>query len=147
MATEYTFNGRLISIPGAYSEVKSGINNPPLDFSYGNVLVIDKDPNNPFGGGAGIAGELDSGEKAVYPFDNLIDFREFIVGGKLWDNAQPMFRPAGPGSNGVSKINYVKAFTTLAASLDLTWTGGGPDGGVLSFKTRMEGLPGNGVRR
>lgn len=146
MATEYTFNGKLISIPGAYSQVKSGVNNQPLDFSYGNILIIDKDPNNPFGGGAGIDGELSEGEKAIYPFDNLVDFRKFITGGKLYDNALPMFRPAGPGSQGVSKILYVRAFTTIAAIKSLTWTGGGANGGTLVFKTKNEGLCGNGVQ-
>jgi hypothetical protein len=146
MATETTFNGKLVSIPGSYSQTKSGVNNPPLNFSYGNVLVIDKDPNNAFGGGAGISGELTSGEKAVYPFDNLQDFRKFIVGGKLYDNAYPMFRPAGAGSNGVSKIYYVRAFATTGATLGLTWTGGGANGGVLSFKAKHEGLAGNGVQ-
>lgn len=145
MATEKTFNGRLITIPGAYAKTESGVNNPPLDFSYGNVLVIDKDASNPFGGGAGIAGELVSGDKAVYPFDNLLDFQNFIKGGELYDNAIPMFRPSGPGTNGVSKIYYVRALETTGATHTLTFTGGGSDGGALNFKTRIEGLAGNGV--
>lgn len=145
MATKFTFNGKLISVPGAYSEVKSGVNNPPLDFSFGNVVIIDKDPNNPFGGGAGIDGELFEGEKSVYEFDNLSDFRKFIGGGKYWDNALPLFRPSGPGSTGVSKILYTRAFTTVAPTLTLAWTGGGAAGGTLVFKSRHEGLCGNGV--
>lgn len=146
MATEKTFNGRLITLPGAYSQVKSGVNNPPLDFSYGNVLVIDKDANSPFGGGAGISGELTTSNEAVYSFDNLRDFRAFIGGGKLYDNALPLFRPAGAGSNGVSKLYYVRALTTTASSVTLTWTGGGANGGSLEFKTKHEGLVGNGVQ-
>ena len=141
MATEYTFNGRLISIPGAYASTKSGVNNQPLDLSYGNVLLIDKDPNNAFGGGAGIAGELSSKEKAIYPFDNIKDFRDFIGGGKLYDNALPLFRPAGLGTNGVSKIFYVRAFTTTASKLALTWSAG-----AIEVKSKHEGLAGNGVQ-
>lgn len=140
MATEYTFNGRLVSIPGSYAKTESGVNNPPQDFSYGNVLVIDKDPTNPFGGGAGIKGELASGDKVIYPFDNLRDFQNFIKGGELYDNALPMFRPAGPGTSGISKLYYVRAFTTTSAVKSLALTNG-----TLNFKSKMEGLCGNGV--
>jgi len=58
MATEFTFNGKKVKLPGAYAEVKSGINNAPLDLPYGNVLIIDKDASNPFGGGSGVVGGI-----------------------------------------------------------------------------------------
>lgn len=139
MATEFNFNGRLIKLPGVYTEIKSGINNSPLNFSYGNVLVIDKSATNKFGGGAGIDGELEQGEDSIYGFDNIRDFRRFIGGGELWDNAAPLFRPFGAGSSGVSTLWYVRAVTTTAAKNTITWANGS-----LEFQVKHEGLAGNG---
>lgn len=140
MATQFNFNGRLIKLPGAYAEIKSGINNAPLNFSYGNVLVIETDDTNVFGGGAGVNGQNQSGEDAVYTFDNVRDFRRFVGGGELWDNVGPLFRPFGSGSLGVSKLLYVRALTTTGATALLTMANGS-----LTFATKHEGLVGNGV--
>ncbi len=146
MATEFNFNGRLIKLPGAYSEIKSGVTNPPLDFSYGNVLIIDKNPNNVFGGGSGVAGAINTGIDSIYGFNNLTDFRNFIRGGEIWDEALPLFRPNGVGSPGVSTLYYMRAFTTTAAEIATIWSGGGTGGGFWSVRTRHEGLAGNGVQ-
>ena len=145
MATEFNFNGRLIKLPGAYSQIKSGVNNAPLDFSYGNVLIIDKSTDNVFGGGSGVKGEINEDIDTIYKFDNLTDFRQFIRGGELWDKALPLFRPNGPGSLGISNLYYMRAMTTVAAKLNVTWSGGGANGGTLDIRTRHEGLTGNGV--
>lgn len=145
MATEFNFNGRLIKLPGAYTEIKSGVNNPPLNFSYGNVLIIDKDENNDFGGGSAVAGEIDQGIDTIYGFDNLADFRKFIRGGELWDKALPLFRPNGPGSLGISNLYYMRALTTTSATLSVAWIGGGPNGGTLEIRSRHEGRTGNGI--
>lgn len=145
MATEFNFNGRLIKLPGAYSQIKSGVNNAPLDFSYGNVLIIDKSEDNVFGGGSGVAGQINQGIDTIYKFDNLTDFRQFIRGGELWDKALPLFRPNGPGSLGISNLYYMRALTSVAATLAIAWSGGGTNGGTLAVRTRHEGLVGNGV--
>jgi len=146
MATTFNFNGRLIKLPGAYSQTKSGVNNTPLDFSYGGVLIIDKTADSVFGGGSGISGEISQLIDSIYQFDNLVDFRKFIRGGSLWDNALPLFRPNGPGSLGISGLHYVRALETTAATLTVAFTGGGANGGTLNVRTRHEGLAGNGVQ-
>jgi hypothetical protein len=140
MATEFNFNGQLIKLPGAYAEIKSGINNAPLAFSYGNVLVIDTDSSNEFGGGSGINGESAEGQDSIYTFDNVRDVRQFLGGGELWDNVGPLFRPFGSGSQGVSNLIYIRALTTVAATLELTL-----EKGALTFAAKHEGLVGNGV--
>jgi hypothetical protein len=140
MATQFNFNGRLIKLPGTYTQIKSGVTNPTLDFSYGNVLVIDNNVQNTFGGGSGINGESKQGQDSVYGFDNLPDFRAFVAGGEMWDNAKPLFRPFGSGSLGISTLWYVRGLSTIAASASLVWTNGS-----LTFKTQHEGLVGNGV--
>ena len=144
MATQFNFNGQLVKLPGAYTQVRSGITNPPLDLSYGNILVIDIDNASNFGGGAGINGELAEGEDAIYTFDNLRSFRSFIRGGKHWDLAEPLFKPFGAGINGISNLHYVRALTTDSASATIDLTGSAK-GGVFTIKAKHEGLPGNGV--
>lgn len=139
MATSYMFNGRLIKLPGVYAEVKSAINNPPANLSYGNILIVDTQ-DVPFSGGAGIAGEHANGQDAVYGFDNIIDFREFLRGGILWDIASPLFRPFSSAHNGVSNLYYVRPFTTIAATVAMTFTNGN-----FVIDTRSEGTCGNGV--
>lgn len=145
MATEFNFNGRLVKLPGAYTQIKSGVNNPTLDFSYGNVLIIDKSGDSVFGGGSGINGEINQEKDSIYQFDNLDDFRSFIRGGELYDKALPLFRPNGPGSLGISNLYYVRALDTVASKLSISWTGGGTEGGTLNMRARHEGLVGNGV--
>lgn len=140
MATAFNFNGRLIKLPGAYSQITSGINNAPLNLSYGNILVIDTDDTNEYGGGSGIDGQNQNAKDAIYQFNNIRDFRRFIAGGELWDNAKPLFRPFGSGSQGVSNLFYIRALTTTPGSVTLTVTNG-----ELIFKTKHEGLCANGV--
>lgn len=143
MATAFNFNGQLIELPGVNSQIKSGVNNPPANLSYGNILVLDVDPMNQFGGGSGILGTINSNDpkKNVYRFDNVKSFREFIRGGKYWDLAGPLFKPFGT-STGISQIIYVRPVQTIAASAAINFVSGG-NGGVLLLKTRHEGHVGN----
>jgi endonuclease YncB( thermonuclease family) len=143
MATQFNFNGQLVKLPGAYTQVKSGITNPPLDLSYGNVLIIDIDNTNEFGGGAGINGELAEGKDSIYTFDNLRSFRSFIRGGKQWDISQPLFKPFGAGINGISNLHYVRALSTVAADTTIDLTGSSA-GGEFTIQSKHEGLSGNG---
>ncbi len=144
MATENNFEGRKIILPGVYSVVKSGIKNPPITLSYGNVLIIDTGSGANYGGGAGINGALAEGMDAVYPIDNIKDFRTLTKGGYWYTLAKPLFEPQPkPGINGASTVYYVRAATTAPAEMDYTPEGGGANGGALVIQCRDEGLIGN----
>jgi len=143
MATSFVFNGKTRKEPGVYSQIKSGVKNPPLALSFGNVLVIDTGSGASYGAGPGINGTISSGKDAISVFDNIADFRTFIGGGLWWLLASPLFRPNGPGINGASLIHYVKAATTVPGSLTYTFVGGGGNGGVLNLRTKAEGLVAN----
>lgn len=146
MATSYIFDNKRISIPGAYSVIKSGIKNPPIDLEFGNALIIDAGSGAKWGGGAGINGELDNGKDALYTFTNTQDFQRHVAGGLWWWLCQPMFFPGGGAAGGVSSLTIVKAATTTASTMVFNPTGGGANGGTVTMKTRMEGLGANGVR-
>lgn len=139
MATKVNFNNKVVQLAGVYTRITSGVNNEEQGFSYGNVLVIDSDPLSKHGGGAGVAGELNQGEDSIYEFSRLIDFRDFVGGGKFYDLALPMFKPFG-NQIGISKLFYVRALTTTASSLTLTGANG-----EVAVKCRYEGLAGNGA--
>lgn len=151
MATSFNFDGNIVKIPGAYSNVKSGIKNPSQALPYGKVLVIDTGSGAGYGGGAGIDGEISSGNQAIYEFDNVKDFRDFTKGGLWYLLADPLFRPAGLASQGISSITYVKAATTIAAEISLSFTGDGDgsesvvNGGDIVIWVTDEGLVGNGA--
>jgi len=145
MATEVNFEGRKIILPGVYSTIKSGIKNPPISLSYGNVIIIDTGSGANYGGGAGIDGELASGLDTVFPTDNIEDFRTMVKGGYWYTLAKPLFEPLQqPGVNGASTVYYVRAATTVAATMTFSPVGGAANGGTLAFKCRDEGLVGNG---
>jgi hypothetical protein len=138
MAT-FIFNGKRIIQPGFYSEVKSGINNPLIDLAFGNVLIIDKDATSFHGNGASVAGTTASGIDALYGFNSISSFRDFIGGGLLYDLAQPLFRPFG-SANGVSNLFYIRALTTVPATVSLAFSND-----TIVFRTLNEGISGNGT--
>jgi len=140
MATSINFNNRLIRLPGVYTRITSGDNNQPQSFTFGNVLVIDNDPNSNFGGGAGIDGELNQGEDSVYEFDRLIEMRDFIGGGQFYDTSKALFKPLD-GQAGASKVFYLRMLSTTASTLTLT----GSNGEVV-VKCRYEGNAGSSIR-
>lgn len=146
MATEANFEGRKIVLPGVYSTIKSGIKNPPISLSYGNVLIIDTGSGAAYGGGAGINGDLASGLDTVFPVDNIADFRTMVKGGYWYTLAKPLFEPLQqPGINGASTVYYVRAATTVASTMTFNPVGGGANGGTLAMQIRDEGLIGNGT--
>ena len=147
MATKFEFGGKMITQPGTYAKTESGITNPPLDLSFGNMIVIDTGSGAGFGGGSGIAGTLKKNKDAIYVFDNIRDFRSFVKGGLWWLLAKPLFRPNKVGTPGISKIYYVKATTTVPAEIAPTvpLAGGGANGGTFDIQVRDEGLVGNGA--
>lgn len=144
MATTFYFNNKQITLPGVYSQIKSGINNPPLALDYGKVLVIDTGTGAGYGGGAGINGELSEKGDAVYVATSLREYQNFLKGGILWKTAEKLFKPDG-AQQGASAVYHVKAATTTAATLTFTATGGGAAGGTFKLKVRDEGVAGNGV--
>lgn len=146
MAREVNFEGKKIILPGVYSTVKSGIKNPPLSLSYGNVLIIDTGSGANYGGGAGINGTLVSGQDAIYPVNNIADFRTLTKGGYWYTLAKPLFEPVRQsGINGVSTVYYVRAATTVPAEMVFSPVGGGANGGTFEVQVRDEGIIGNGT--
>lgn len=155
MSTSHIFEGKLIKIPGVKSRIKSGIVNPPVASTFGNLLVIDTGSGAGYGGGAGINGEFESGKKSLYRFDTPQEFQSYIKGGLWWDLANPLFRPNGLGVNGIASLFYIRACTTTAAEINITFVGDGDgsgsvsasfaNGGTLKIKCKDEGVNANGV--
>lgn len=145
MATSFTFNNQVVKLPGSYSQFVSGVTNPPLSLSFGNVLLVDTGSGEGYGAGAGINGTLASGADAIYQSDTLAEFRGAIGGGILWDIAEKLFQPNGPGGgNGVSRLFYARAATTVAAEAEITFDAGA-NGGTAVIQAKNEGTVGNGV--
>lgn len=145
MSTELYFNGKVRSLPGAYSKITSGEQNTPANLDFGKVMIIDNGLGAGWGGGAGIDGELSNGKDSVYKFTDLESFRDFTKGGLLWKAAEKLFFPQ-PSTRGVSEILFAKAAVTVAPTLTFTATGGGAAGGSFKLKCKDEGVVGNGVK-
>ena len=144
MASTVIFSNRQITLPGAYSTIVSGENNPARNLDYGKVLIIDTGVfGTGFGGGAGINGTISQGQDAIYTFDNISDFRSFVKGGMYWKIAEALFTPdpSNPAAVGVSEILFVRAAKTTPAKLTFTST----DGGTFVVQTLDEGTVANGV--
>lgn len=147
MATTYFFDNKQVILPGAYSTIKSAIDNPPITANYGRILVIDNSIGATFGGGAGINGELASGANAIYRFSRLSEYQSFLKGGPFWKAAEPLFKPGLNSTiQGASEVLHVKAATTAAATMTFTATGGGANGGTFKVKPRDEGVIANGIQ-
>lgn len=144
MASTVIFSNRQITLPGAYSTIVSGENNPARNLDYGKVLIIDTGVfGTGFGGGAGINGTISQGQDAIYTFDNISDFRSFVKGGMYWKIAEALFTPdpSNPAAVGVSEILFVRAAKTTPAKLTFTST----DGGTFAVQTLDEGTVANGI--
>lgn len=150
MATSFYFNGRRRTLPGVYSRIVSGRQNPPLDLDYGNVLIIDNTASgvnnltaNGIRGGSGVNGEQNQGRDSIYTLSNLADFQEFVGHGWWYKAGEFLFRPNGTDP-GVSNVYIIKPATTTSATMTFTATGGGSNGGTFQFKTLDEGVQANG---
>ena len=152
MATVFNFNGEEVIIPGTRSRLVSGVTNQPQNLSYATCLVIDTGSGADYGYAAGINGEFAEGKDSIYEFTDMADWQNAVGGGLWWLLAKPLFKPAGFGIQGVSKILYARAADTTAASLTHTFLGDGtvsvstvsPNGGVINLKVKYEGVCGNG---
>lgn len=139
MANSIYVNGRFIKRAGVYAFIKSGIKNPPLNLSYGNIAIIDSGIGAGWGGGSGVNGEFAQGVESAYEFTKIQDFQAFVKGGELWNLAQGLFKPAS-GSSGVSKITLIQARETEGAEIEYNLTNGD-----ILLECKDEGLNGNGV--
>lgn len=126
MATKFIFNGKTISLPGAYSVIKAGFKNPPGVATYGNVLIIDTGLGATWGGGAGIAGTLANGKDAIYLAEDIEGYTNYQKGGLLWKLANAFYYPNGAGSRGVSQVFMAKAAATVPARISFTFHGASP---------------------
>lgn len=140
MATSIAVNGKTIKRPGVYALTESGIKYPPQNLSYGNICIIDSGLGAGFAGGAGVNGASTQGVDSVYEINTIQQYRAFMKGGALWDLGESLFKPSKNNYPGVSKVFYVKAATTTAASISLSLLGGS-----ITFTTRDEGEGANGV--
>lgn len=153
MPTQIVFNGKNRILPGIYTQIKSGIENPPRSASYGKLLMIDTGSfGATFGGGAGINGTLEKGKDAIYTLSNLREYRSFVKGGVAWLLGQPLFFPDGFSSEGVSEIQYVRACATVPAEISFDFGDAAEstqdssiDGGTIDIQVRNEGVIGNGL--
>lgn len=140
MATSHFFNGKQVKLPGVYSVVKSI---SPAVFSvatYSKAIIINTDPTIGFGGS--INGELTKGTDALYRFRNLSEAQSFFKHGKLWNLANPLFRPStSDGVDGISELYYINALTTKAPTITPAFS----TGGSLVIQCKDEGPCSNGV--
>lgn len=153
MATKAIFGGKTYIIPGAYSQIKSGIKNPSLSLEFGNALVINTGSEQNYTGGAGINGTLKSGKEALATFDNSRDMQKYVGGGLWWLLANPLFSPGGSAPAGVSSLTYIDASATVPAEIYIPF--GAQDdsdsdfvtanNGDIIIQVRAEGPAGNGA--
>lgn len=145
MATKYFFNNKQVVLPGAYSTIKSAIDNPSVNLSYGRVLVIDNGSGAAFGGGSGINGDLANGLDSIYRFSRISEYQSFLKGGIFWKAAEGLFKPQ-IGVQGASEVLHVRAATTTKATMTWSPTGGGSAGGSFKVSPRDEGVIANGIK-
>lgn len=139
MAQKININGTLISKPGVYSLIKSGVKNPSTALPYGNLCIIDTGFGTGWGGGSGINGQLSQGLNSIYKLQTPQDYSAFVKGGELWNFTKPLWTPF-QNQPGVNQIYFIKAATTTAATKTLTLSNG-----TLVFTVLDEGTVGNGV--
>lgn len=146
MATQFIFNNKIQQIPGAFSVVRSGIRNPALDLDFGNVLIIDAGGGNgnQYGGGRGITSNVDSLYDPFYTFDNSRDFQTHVHGGANYVMGEILFNPGGGAVNGSSSVTYVRAASTTAPVINMSFDAGA-NGGSIGITCNNEGYVGNGV--
>lgn len=144
MSRKFIFDNKEISIPGAYNRITSGINNPGIALAFGNTLIIDNGLGAGHGGKAGISGTLEKRKDALYTFDNVRDFQNFINGGPLHILAKALFNPS-PNGSGVTSLTYARAASTTPSEIAYSFTGGGANGGTIAIQSKDEGRGANGV--
>lgn len=143
MATSVFFNGKMRTLPGVYSTITSGDNTATRTLDYGTVLLIDTGVYGAgYGGGSGVNGTDKQGKNAVYEFNDLQSFRDFVKGGMYWKAAEALFTPDpyNPDAVGISKLLFARACTTTPALATLT-----AGDNSIAIKTVDEGINANGI--
>lgn len=148
MSTVVNFHGKNYIEPGSYAATVYNPTSVVNVAEFGNVMIIDtglslatvNGTNSEFAGGSGVKGELAQGLKSVYEFTNYEDFLSFMGGGLVGDIANKIFTPRD-GVAGAPKLFYVRAATTTAASITLTFS----SENTIVLKCKNEGLCGNGI--
>lgn len=139
MSTKILVNNKITGIPGIYTQIKSGIRNPSLQLSYGNICIIDTGLGSGYCSLPGVDGEQSNGSDSVYEFTTIQDFRNYVRGGIYWKLAENLFFPSG-SNPGVSKIYFVRAAQTTPSFTSLVF-----DQCTVLLKTKDEGLVCNGL--
>jgi len=144
MSTVVKFQGKDYIEPGSYAATVYNPTSNNVAAAFGNCMIIDtglsKNGTYEFAGGSGIAGENAKGLKSVYEFNSIEDFAAFMGGGQVVDIASKLFTPLN-GVNGIPKLYYVRAATTVAATITLTI-----GAATLILKCKDEGIVGNGIK-
>ncbi len=147
------FKGKRRNRAGVYTQIISGIQNPALATSFGNLLVINTLSEPFFTGGSGINGTLNTAKKSQYTFSDIGSFQNWIGGGLWWFLATKLFSPGGGAASGVDSITYVDAATTVPATIPLLFGGQdvsdgdgiSTDNSTLVVQVKAEGFAGNAV--
>ena len=144
MATSRYFNGKVRKLPGAYSQIKSGVNNPPSTSDFAKVCIIDTGAGATYAGGSGVNGAYRQGLDTIYLCNDTLEAKSIIRGGLLYKAVEALFQP-DKSNPGISQLQFIKAATTTQATMTFSATGGGANGGTFTFKTIDEGVVANGI--
>lgn len=153
MATSIIWKGRRRNRAGVFTRIISGIKNPALATSFGNLLVINTGSERFFTGGSGINGTLETARRSQYTFSDVQSFQNWIGGGLWWFLATKLFSPGGGATSGISSITYVDGATTIPAEIPLLFggqdvsdgDGSSTDNSTLVVQVKAEGFAGNAV--
>lgn len=152
MATQISIGNKTTSIPGVYSQIKSGIVNPQLPTDYGNVLIIDDGSlaiedslleTNGYIAINGVEGENRQGADSALVFTDVAEVQSMLWDSPLLPIVKSLFMPARrrPGVSGANKVTIVQAAETTAAETTITFTNAQSP---LKLKSQFEGVSVNG---
>lgn len=138
MPSSITVGGQSTNLPGVYSEIKSGVKNPPVVTSYSRAVLIDTGRGASNSEVIGVGSTNFTGSDVIPVIDNLVDYRSLIRGGELWDLGEFILNPGGLGSplNGASAVYLIKSAATTPSTVTLTFS----TTGNIVIRTRGEGL-------
>lgn len=141
MAISHYFGGKVIKLPGAYSDTKAIASARATVANSGKVIILDTGSNGGWGSGSGVSGELLEGSDSVYTFRNAREMQAFVKGGPWYNLATCLFTPSRvPETNGVSEVIWIGAKTTTAAKITLTFAAGN-----VEVLCKDEGTFSNGI--
>lgn len=143
MSTIVNFKGQNVIEPGVYAQTKSGITPKPVDFSFGNLAIIDTGSSKEWGGGSGINGKFSNGGNSIYTFQDSSELKKFVKGGLLFDLSDSIFSPM-QGATGPNRVHLIRACSTEPSKIEIDFSSDA-NGGKLVILTKNEGEVSNGV--